>query len=136
LHALRIGRQIPNVHESALGDRLESSASSSFIPLRMSLAIPAETRRKCLLASARSPATSRVRVWREWGNLPMQNEDEDLDQMSPDRLRELQQEVLSLIEEIGSRDGSVDPNAAEEIQELDELLEEIEIRLSSETSEP
>jgi hypothetical protein len=71
------------------------------------------------------------------GNLPMLNEDEDLDQMSPDRLRELQQEVLSLIEEIGSRDGSVDPNAAEEIRELDELLGEIETRLNgSETGEP
>jgi hypothetical protein len=67
----------------------------------------------------------------------MLNEDEDLDQMSPDRLRALQQEVLNLIEEIGSRDGSVDPNAAEEIRELDELLEEIEIRLNgSETGEP
>ena len=67
----------------------------------------------------------------------MLNEDEDLDQMSPDRLRALQQEVLSLIEEIGSRDGSVDPNAAEEIRELDELLEEIETRLNgSETGEP
>jgi hypothetical protein len=67
----------------------------------------------------------------------MLNEDEDLDQMSPDRLRELQQEVLSLIEEIGSRDGSVDPNAAEEIRELDELLGEIETRLNgSETGEP
>lgn len=66
----------------------------------------------------------------------MLNEDEDLDQMSPDRLRELQQEVLSLIEEIGSRDGSVDPNAAEEIRELDELLGEIETRLNgSETGE-
>ena len=60
----------------------------------------------------------------------MLNDDEDLDQMSPERLRELQQEVLLLIEEIGSRDGAVDPNAAEEIKELDELLAEIEDRLS------
>ncbi len=61
----------------------------------------------------------------------MLNDDEDLDQMTPDRLRELQQEVLSLIEEIGSRDGSVDPNVADEIRELDELLQEIEARLSA-----
>lgn len=60
----------------------------------------------------------------------MLNDDEDLDQMSPERLRQLQREVLGLIEEIGSRDGAVDPNAAEEIRELDELLAEIEDRLS------
>jgi len=60
----------------------------------------------------------------------MLNDEEDLDQMSPERLRELQQEVLLLIEEIGSRDGAVEPNAAEEIRELDELLAEIEDRLS------
>ena len=60
----------------------------------------------------------------------MLNEDEDLDDMTPERLRELQQEVLGLIEEIGSRDGVADPNVAEEIQELDELLKEIEERLA------
>ena len=32
----------------------------------------------------------------------MLDEDEDLDQMSPERLRELKQEVLLRIEEIGS----------------------------------
>ncbi|MGO8798725.1 MAG: hypothetical protein ACLQJL_06535 [Roseiarcus sp.] len=61
----------------------------------------------------------------------MLNDDEDLDQMSPERLRALQQEVLALIEEIGTRDGAVDPDAAAEIQELDELLKEIEDRLAS-----
>jgi hypothetical protein len=60
----------------------------------------------------------------------MMNDDEDLDQMSPERLRQLQQEVLLLIEEIGSRDGAVDPNAAQEIDRLDDLLEEIESRLA------
>lgn len=61
----------------------------------------------------------------------MLNDDEVLDQMSPERLRALQQEVLALIEEIGTRDGAVDPDAAAEIQELDELLKEIEDRLAS-----
>ena len=56
----------------------------------------------------------------------MLNDDEDLDQMSPNRLRALQQEVLSRIEEIGSHDGAVDPDVAEEIRKLDDLLEEIE----------
>jgi hypothetical protein len=51
--------------------------------------------------------------------LPMLNDDEDLDQMSPERLRELQDEVLRLIEEIGSRDGALDPDVAKEIQMLD-----------------
>ena len=59
----------------------------------------------------------------------MLDDDEDLDQMSPDRLRELKDEVLSLIEEIGSRDASVEPERAEEIQRLDGLLKEIEDRL-------
>ena len=61
----------------------------------------------------------------------MLNDDEDLDDISPERLRALQQEVLALIEEIGTRDGAVDPDAAAEIQELDELLKEIEDRLAS-----
>jgi hypothetical protein len=60
----------------------------------------------------------------------MLDDDEDLDQMSPERLRELQDEVLRLIEEIGSRDGALDPDVAKEIQMLDDLLEEIEDRLS------
>ena len=59
----------------------------------------------------------------------MLNDDEDLDQMSPERLRELRQEVLLRIEETGSRDGAVDPDVAVEIRELDELLAEIEERL-------
>jgi hypothetical protein len=62
--------------------------------------------------------------------LAIQSDDEDLDQMSPERLRALQREVLDLIEEIGSRDGAVDPNAATEIAKLDDLLKEIEDRLS------
>ena len=60
----------------------------------------------------------------------MQDDDEDLDQMSPERLRALQREVLDLIEEIGSRGGSVEPDAAKEIARLDDLLKEIEARLS------
>jgi uncharacterized protein YaaN involved in tellurite resistance len=59
----------------------------------------------------------------------MPGDDEDLDQMSPDRLRALQQEVLNRIEEIGSRDGAADPNVAEEIRQLDDLLQEIDARL-------
>jgi hypothetical protein len=59
----------------------------------------------------------------------MLNDDEDLDQMSPERLRELRQEVLLRIEETGSRDGAVDPDVADEIRELDKLLAEIEERL-------
>jgi hypothetical protein len=67
----------------------------------------------------------------------MPDDDEDLDQMSPERLRALQQEVLLRIEEIGSRDGAVDPDVAKEIETLDELLKEIEDRLSgSETKTP
>jgi hypothetical protein len=60
----------------------------------------------------------------------MLNDDEDLDQMSPERLRELKAEVLSLIEAIGSRDASVDPAVPDEIRKLDDLLKEIEDRLS------
>jgi len=61
---------------------------------------------------------------------PPLDDDEDLDQMSPERLRELKQEVLLRIEEIGSRDASVEPERADEIKELDDLLNEIEERLS------
>ena len=60
----------------------------------------------------------------------MLNDDEDLNTMSAERLRELRDEVTSLIEQIGTRDVSVDPHAHEEIDELDELLEAIEERLS------
>ena len=60
----------------------------------------------------------------------MLDDDEDLDQMSPERPRELKQEVLLRIEEIGSRDASVEPERADEIKELDDLLNEIEERLS------
>ena len=60
----------------------------------------------------------------------MLDDDEDLDQMSPERLRELKQEVLLRIEEIGSRDASVELERADEIKELDDLLNEIEERLS------
>ena len=60
----------------------------------------------------------------------MPDDDEDLDRMSPERLRALQREVLDLIEEIGSRAGAVDPDAAKEIARLDDLLKEIEERLS------
>jgi hypothetical protein len=42
----------------------------------------------------------------------------------------LKQEVLLRIEEIGSRDASVEPERADEIKELDDLLKEIEERLS------
>ena len=64
------------------------------------------------------------------------DDEEDLDAMSPDRLRALRDEVLSHIEEIGSRDGAVDPDAPEEIRKLDALLAEIEGRLAGpETSQ-
>ena len=67
----------------------------------------------------------------------MPDDDEDLDQMSPERLRELQQEVILRIEEIGTHDGAIDPDVAKEIETLDELLKEIEDRLSGpETATP
>jgi hypothetical protein len=65
----------------------------------------------------------------------MLDDDEDLDQMSPERLRELKQEVLLRIEEIGSRDASVELERADEIKELDDLLKEIEERLSGPVTE-
>jgi hypothetical protein len=65
----------------------------------------------------------------------MLDDEEDLDQMSPERLRDLKQEVLLRIEDIGSRDASVEPERAEEIQELDDLLKEIEERLSGPVTE-
>jgi len=40
------------------------------------------------------------------------DDDEDLDQMSLERLRELKQEVLLRIEDIGSRDAAVEPERA------------------------
>ena len=49
----------------------------------------------------------------------MLNDDEDIETMSVERLRELRDEVTSLIEQIGTRDVSVDPHAHEEIDELD-----------------
>jgi uncharacterized protein YaaN involved in tellurite resistance len=65
----------------------------------------------------------------------MMDDHEDLDQMSPERLRELKQEVLLRIEEIGSRDASVEPERDDEIKELDELLQDIEERLSRPATE-
>lgn len=65
----------------------------------------------------------------------MLDDDEDLDQMSPERLRDLKQEVLLRIEDIGSRDAAVEPERADEIQELDDLLKEIEERLSGPVTE-
>jgi hypothetical protein len=65
----------------------------------------------------------------------MLDDDEDLDQMSPERLRELKKEVLLRIEDLGSRDLSVEPERADEIQELDDLLKEIEERLSGPATE-
>ena len=65
----------------------------------------------------------------------MLDDEEDLDQMSPERLRDLKQEVLLRIEDIGSRDASVEPERADEIQELDDLLKEIEERLSGPVTE-
>jgi hypothetical protein len=67
--------------------------------------------------------------------LPVLDDDEDLDQMSPERLRDLKQEVLLRIEDIGSRDAAVEPERADEIQELDDLLKEIEERLSGPVTE-
>jgi len=54
---------------------------------------------------------------------------DDLDAMSLDELRKLKEEVLSRIEEIGSHSDDVDPEKAEEIKMLDDLLREIEERL-------
>ena len=55
---------------------------------------------------------------------------DDLDTMSADELRKLKQDVLLRIEEDGSLDSSTNPLAAEDIQKLDELLNDIEVRLA------
>jgi len=55
---------------------------------------------------------------------------DDLDKMSADELRKLKQDVLLRIEEDGSLDSSTNPLAAEDIQKLDELLNDIEVRLA------
>jgi hypothetical protein len=71
----------------------------------------------------------------QWEPSAMLDDDEDLDDMSTERLRALQQEVLLRIEEIGTHDGAVDPDVAEEIAKLDDLLQEIEDRLNGPDSE-
>ena len=65
----------------------------------------------------------------------MLDDDEDLDQMSAERLRALQQQVLLRIEEIGTHDGAVDPDVAQEIAKLDDLMKEIEDRLNGPETE-
>jgi len=60
----------------------------------------------------------------------MPDDDDDLDKMSADELRKLKQDVLLRIEEDGSLDSSTNPLAAEDIQKLDELLNDIEERLA------
>jgi hypothetical protein len=60
----------------------------------------------------------------------MMNDDDDLDKMSPEQLRDLKQEVLLRIETVGSQSADLNPGGAEEIRKLDDLLREIEIRLS------
>jgi hypothetical protein len=60
----------------------------------------------------------------------MPDDDEDLDQMSPDQLRALRDELLIRIETVGSQDAALNPDGAEQIRTLDVLLQEIENRLS------
>ena len=60
----------------------------------------------------------------------MPDDDDDLDKMSADELRKLKQDVLLRIEEDGSLDSATNPLAAEDIQKLDELLNDIEVRLA------
>ena len=60
----------------------------------------------------------------------MPDDDDDLDKMSADELRKLKQDVLLRIEEDGALDSSTNPLAAEDIQKLDELLSDIEVRLA------
>ena len=60
----------------------------------------------------------------------MPDDEDDLDKMSADELRKLKQDVLLRIEEDGSLDSSTNPLAAEDIQKLDELLNDIEERLA------
>jgi hypothetical protein len=60
----------------------------------------------------------------------MADDADDLDKMSADELRKLKQDVLLRIEEDGSLDSSTNPLAAEDIQKLDELLNDIEMRLA------
>jgi hypothetical protein len=60
----------------------------------------------------------------------MPDDDDDLDKMSADELRKLKQDVLLRIEEDGALDSSTNPLAAEDIQKLDELLNDIEVRLA------
>ena len=60
----------------------------------------------------------------------MPGDDDDLDKMSADELRKLKQDVLLRIEEDGALDSSTNPLAAEDIQKLDELLNDIEVRLA------
>ena len=66
----------------------------------------------------------------------MPNDDDDLDKMSADELRKLKQDVLLRIEEDGSLDSSTNPLAAEDIQKLDELLNDIEVRLADRDNRP
>jgi len=60
----------------------------------------------------------------------MPGDDDDLDTMSAGELRKLKQDVLLRIEEDGALDSSTNPLAAEDIQKLDELLSDIEVRLA------
>ena len=62
--------------------------------------------------------------------MPGDNDTDDLDKMTPDQLRALKQEVLLRIEEDGSLSSSSNRMAAEDIRQLDELLNDIEVRLA------
>jgi hypothetical protein len=60
----------------------------------------------------------------------MPDDSDDLDKMSADELRKLKGEVLLRIEEEGAFSSSTNSLAAEDIQKLDELLNDIEVRLA------
>jgi hypothetical protein len=60
----------------------------------------------------------------------MPDDNDDLDKMSAEGLRKLKEDVLLRIEDEGSLSSSTNPLAAEDIQKLDELLNDIEVRLA------
>ncbi len=62
--------------------------------------------------------------------MPDDDDNDDLDAMTADQLRALKQEVLLRIEEDGALSSASNSMAAEDIRQLDELLEDIEVRLA------
>ena len=63
----------------------------------------------------------------------MSNDDDDLDEMSPDQLRELKQEMHSRIEAIGILTGALNQKIedAEKIRKYYDFLKDIEAKLAT-----